>query len=131
MDDRFPIEEVLEGSDIAGLDPLQVREVIALLARPRVALETPKLAGEWAKIALGLSGIEVPERDAQYGDSAWRDHPLFRRLAQGHLAWTQWIEAMTDNPDSAWENRERGRYVTNIVTGATRPEKNCAPRPAW
>ena len=68
MNDRFPIEEVLQGSDIAGLDPLQVREVIALLARPRVALETPKLAGEWAKIALGLSGIEVPERDAQYGD---------------------------------------------------------------
>jgi len=130
VDDRFLIEEVLQGSDTAGLDPLQVREVIALLARARVALETPKLAGEWAKIALGLSGIEVPERDAQYGDSAWRDHPVFRRLAQGHLAWTQWIEAMTDNPDSAWENRERTRYVTNIVTGALSPANLPVTNPA-
>ena len=37
---------------------------------------------------------------------------------------------MTDNPDSAWENRERARYVTNIVTGALSPANLPVTNPA-
>ena len=130
MDDRFLVEETFGGGDIAGLDPLQAREVLALFAQPTAAFQAPRLAVEWAKIALGLSDVEVPERDAQYGDKAWREHPLFRRLAQGHLAWTRWVEEMTDNPDAGWQNHERARYVTNIVTGALSPANLPATNPA-
>jgi polyhydroxyalkanoate synthase len=130
MDNRTPVEEALAGGNAGGLDPLQIREVVGLLTQPKVMLEAPKLAAEWTKVALGLSDVEVPERDAQYNDRAWREHPVFRRLAQGHLAWTKWIEDMTDDPAAPWESQERAGYVTRIVTGALSPANLLPTNPA-
>ena len=130
MDDRTLVEDAMGGGDAGGLDPLQIREVVALLTQPKVVLEAPKLAAEWIKVALGLSDVEVPERDAQYDDRAWREHPVFRRLAQGHLAWTKWIEDMTDDPVAPWESQERAGYVTRIVTGALSPANLLPTNPA-
>ncbi|MFC7446850.1 PHA/PHB synthase family protein [Rhodococcus daqingensis] len=121
--DTSLVEQALGGGDTSGaLDPLQIGEVLGRLIDPRaVAVEAPKVVAEWAKVALGLSDIEVPERDAQYGDPLWRQHPAFRRLAQGHLAWTQAVERMAEEDGAAWQDRERARYVTNILTGALSP----------
>ena len=130
MDEQSLVDEALGGVAAEGLDPLQAREVLALLMQPRVGLDAPKLAAEWVKVALGLSEIDIPERDPQYRDRAWREHPLFHRLAQGHLAWAKWIEAMTDDPAAAWHTQERTRYVTNIVTGALSPANLLATNPA-
>ncbi|GAA4396019.1 PHA/PHB synthase family protein [Tsukamurella soli] len=130
LDDQFLMDEEFGAGGISGLDPLQIREVLALLADPKAALAAPELAAEWVKILLGLSDVEVPERDAQYRDKAWREHPIFRRLAQGHLAWAKWVEDRTERDEGTWENRERARYVTNIVTGALSPANLPMTNPA-
>jgi polyhydroxyalkanoate synthase subunit PhaC len=130
VDEEFLVEETLGGPSAGGLDPLQAREVLALLAQPNAALQAPKLAAEWAKVVLGLSDVEVPERDGQYGDKAWREHPVFRRLAQAHLAWTKWVETITEDPHAAWENAARAKYVTDIVTSSLSPANFFPTNPA-
>jgi polyhydroxyalkanoate synthase len=130
VDEEFLTDEEFGTGGITGLDPLELREVLALLAQPKVALEAPELLSEWVKILLGLSDVQVPERDAQYRDKAWQENPVFRRLAQGHLAWAKWIEDLTERSDGAWENQERTRYVTNIVTTALSPANLPVTNPA-
>ena len=77
------------------------------------------LAAEWTKISVGLSDAEVP---AEFADPAWREHPLFRRLAQGYAAWADALEQTT--------NGGRSAQMTNIVTGALSPANFLATNPA-
>jgi polyhydroxyalkanoate synthase subunit PhaC len=117
------------GADV--FDPMQVRAVLGLLARPQVlAAETPRLLAEWTKVALGLSEIEVPSRDPLYGDRRWRENPVFRRLAQSHLAWTEAIERMTNEDGGNWASERRARYLTDIFTGAVSPANFLPTNPA-
>ncbi|WP_158635018.1 PHA/PHB synthase family protein [Tsukamurella asaccharolytica] len=129
MQDRFLVEEQF-ANDFSGLDPLTIGEVVKLLAQPGVILDAPKLAGEWSKVLLGLSEVEVPERDPQYGDVAWRENAVFRRLAQAHLAWAQWLDGVGDEAGGTWESKERERYVKNIVTSTLSPANIAATNPA-
>jgi hypothetical protein len=39
-----------------------------------------QLYGEWARIMLGTSEREVPAKEPRFADSAWLDHPLYKRL---------------------------------------------------
>ncbi|WP_347349959.1 alpha/beta fold hydrolase [Intrasporangium sp.] len=123
--DRNELEESVGGAISVGadaFDPLRMRELVKLLTRPEVlATETPRLLAEWAKVVLNLSEIEIPTRDPLYGDRRWRENPVYRRLAQGHLAWTQAVERMTAQDDADWESQKRTRYLTDIFTGAVSP----------
>src|SRR5215211_3496548 len=114
--DNLRVEQALGGGDSSGsLDPFQVREALALLMRPRpLADEVPKLLGELTKIAIGLSDIEIPERDPQFADASWRQHPVYRRLAQTYLACTQTIERLADdeNADVDWQRKGRAKLFT-------------------
>ena len=128
--DTDAAQQAVGGGISTALDPLKLRDIVALLARPRaLAGETPKLTAEWAKVLLGLSEIEIPERDPRYRDPAWR-HPLFHRLAQTHIALTRSIERMTEDPDADWQANERARYVTNILTGGLSPANFLVTNPA-
>jgi polyhydroxyalkanoate synthase len=128
--DTDAAQQAVGGGISTALDPLKLRDIAALLARPRALVgQTPKLTAEFAKVLLGLSEIEIPERDARYRDPAWR-HPLFHRLAQIHIALTQSIERMTEDPDADWQANERARYVTNILTGGLSPANFLVTNPA-
>lgn len=129
--DAESTEEAVGGGISAAFDPLEFREVVALLLRPRgLAKEAPRLAAELAKVALGLSEIDVPAKDPQYRDRAWREHGLFRRLAQGHLALTGAVERLTDDESADWRARERARYLRDIVTGGISPANSLLTNPA-
>jgi polyhydroxyalkanoate synthase subunit PhaC len=117
-----PVEDAVGGGIATALDPLRTRDVARVVLRPRdIASAAPKLVADWAKVLVGLSEIDIPSQDAIYADSAWRDHPVFRRLAQGHLAWTSALESITEDTSADWRDRERARYVTNIITAALSP----------
>ena len=115
-------EEALGSGIAVALDPIRSRDVFALLGSKKAFTEGyPKLAGEWLKVALGISTIELPTKDVFYGDRTWHTNPLFRRLAQAHLAFTKVFEEITSNPDGEWTDRERAAFVGAIVTGMVSP----------
>lgn len=124
-------ERPVGGGDISGaLDPLQLRQALSVLTDPRALVsEMPRLAAEWVKVALGLSELSVPERDTVFDDPVWRDHPLFRRLAQAHLAWADVVGRMVDRREEDWQSQERARYLANILTGALTPTNFLATNP--
>jgi len=85
------------------------------------------LAAEWTKISLGLSDVEVPE---ELDDPAWREHPLYRRLAQGYAAWAQTVERIAHDEDADWQHAGRAAYMTDIVAGALSPANFLATNPS-
>ncbi|WP_153505427.1 PHA/PHB synthase family protein [Cumulibacter manganitolerans] len=124
-------EEALGGGIVVALDPIRSRDVFRLLASRKAWTEGyPRLAGEWLKVALGLSTIELPQKDVFYGDRVWHTHPLFRRLAQAHLAFTEVFESVTSKPDGPWTDQERAAFVRAIVTGAVSPANFLPTNPA-
>src|SRR5258706_8864623 len=44
---------------------------------------TARLYSEWLGILVGNSARDVPARDSRFADPAWRDQPVYKRLAQG------------------------------------------------
>jgi polyhydroxyalkanoate synthase len=56
-----------------------------------------------------------------YGDPTWREHPVFRRLAQTQLAWAHTVERMVERSDGEWPDRERARYLAKILTATLTP----------
>lgn len=115
-------EEALGSGIAVALDPIRSRDVLKLLgSRQAFAEGYPKLFGEWMKIGLGLSDIELPTKDVFYGDKLWHRHPVFRRLAQAHLAFTDAFETVTRKPSGDWTDSERAAYVGAIITGAVSP----------
>jgi polyhydroxyalkanoate synthase len=95
----------------------------------KLARETAGLYGEWLGILFGRSAREVPTRDWRFADPAWRDQPVYKRVAQGYLAFCDAIDKVVeDNPD--WRKRERARFVSGILTSAMAPTNTLAGNPA-
>lgn len=116
------VEEALGSGITVALDPLKAREVLKLLlSRKAITRAYPKLAGEWLKVAAGLSSIDLPAKDVFYGDKLWHTNGLFRRLAQGHIALTQVLEEVTLEASEEWTDEERAAFVSAIVTSALSP----------
>ncbi|HEU5294235.1 MAG TPA: alpha/beta fold hydrolase [Burkholderiaceae bacterium] len=100
------------GIDIAGL-----------------ASASTQLYGEWARIMLGLSERELPAKDSRFADAAWRDHPLYRRLGQGYMAFCDAVDQLAENrPD--WRARERARFLSGVITSSLAPTNTLLGNPA-
>jgi polyhydroxyalkanoate synthase len=54
---------------------------------------------ELARIAVGRSTVELPRQDHRFDDPAWREHPAYRRLAQGYLVWEAALNDVVENVD--------------------------------
>ncbi|MFV0532581.1 MAG: PHA/PHB synthase family protein [Cumulibacter sp.] len=115
-------EEALGSGITVALDPIRSRDVLKLLASKRALAEGyPKLLGEWVKVALGISDIELPSKDVFYGDKLWHSNALYRRIAQAHLAFVDVFESVTTPSGDDWSDSERAAFVGAIVTGALSP----------
>ena len=88
-----------------------------------------QLYGEWARVMLGLSEREVPAKDPRFADPAWRDHPMYKRLGQGYLAFCQAADRLAESrPD--WRGRERARFLSGVVTSSLAPTNTLLGNPA-
>jgi polyhydroxyalkanoate synthase len=57
-----------------------------LAAADAVVRETVQLGVELTKIAGGTSTVSPAAADRRFGDPAWSENPMYRRLAQLYLA---------------------------------------------
>ena len=88
-----------------------------------------KLYGELAKTMMGLSERDVPAKDPRFADPAWREHPLYRRLGQGYLAFCEAADRLADNNPN-WRGRARNRFLTGVLTSTLAPTNTLLGNPA-
>ena len=95
----------------------------------KLASESARLYGDWARTMLGVGEREVPAKDPRFADPAWRDNPLYRRLGQGYMAFCEAADRLAEgNPD--WRKRERAKFLTGILTSSLAPTNSLLGNPA-
>jgi polyhydroxyalkanoate synthase len=92
----------------------------ALTEPPKVARQTARLTGELLKVAGGRSSIE-PGRDKRFSDEAFAKNPLYRRLAQGYLAWRGSVHELIADLDLDDKSKLRSAFVAGLVSEALAP----------
>jgi poly[(R)-3-hydroxyalkanoate] polymerase subunit PhaC len=94
---------------------------VGLLRKPRVL---PRrgwgLASELGRIVVGTSQIQPSPRDRRFTDPAWKENPLFRRLAQTYIAASRTAEAVVDDVDLDWASAQRIDFITENLIDALR-----------
>ncbi|HTQ01638.1 MAG TPA: hypothetical protein VMN56_20140 [Casimicrobiaceae bacterium] len=129
QEDGNVAEIVGGGEDVGMLSTRSLIEAATAMNPLAMARETARLYGEWLKIVVGKSAREVPAKDWRFADPTWRDHPIYKRTAQGYLAFCDAIDKVVDdNPD--WRKRERARFLTGILTSAIAPTNALIGNPA-
>jgi len=129
QEDGNVAEIVGGGEDVGMLSTRSLIEAATAMNPLAMARETARLYGEWLKIVVGKSAREVPAKDWRFADPTWRDHPIYKRTAQGYLAFCDAIDKVVDdNPD--WRKRERARFLTGILTSAIVPTNTLIGNPA-
>ena len=79
------------------------------------------LAAELARIAVGRSDVELPERDRRFKDDAWSSNPAFRRLAQAYLTTGQTVDRLICDADLDWRSERQVRFAAENVLDALAP----------
>ena len=94
-----------------------------------LAKESMQLYGSWARTLLGSNDREVPAKDPRFADPAWRDHPLYRRMGQGYLAFSEMVDRLAEN-NPQWRDRERARFLGGALTSTLAPTNTFIGNPA-
>jgi polyhydroxyalkanoate synthase len=103
------------------------------LTEPRaLAAQSARVAGELAKIVLGVSDVTVPATDHRFDDPAWTLNPFYRRWAQSYLLWADAMERLAGSPPVRADRRreERVRFAATLITEAAAPTNLLVGNPA-
>jgi poly[(R)-3-hydroxyalkanoate] polymerase subunit PhaC len=94
----------------------------SLVRRPRtVARRVTELAREFGRVATGSAEIEPPRGDRRFGDPAWRENPVFRRLMQAYLATGNALDGLIRDADLDVQTERRVRFPVENVHDALSP----------
>ena len=130
--DQTPEEAALDNTlalnPVVGFSMQDIVKAGALVARqallqPAIGLEHgTRLFQENVRILFGNSEIGPNPRDRRFSDAAFKsDNGIYRRLAQSWSAWQQnnakWVDAVGFNDI----DRERARFIVDLVTDALAP----------
>ena len=88
------------------------------------------LARELGEIVAGKSKREPGASDRRLADPAFREHPIYRRLMQGYLAWREALLGLVEEVDLDTKSRARGQFALSLLTEAVAPTNTLAGNPA-
>src|SRR5690242_8831755 len=117
----------------ARIGPVNVVRSLASVARRTergVVGHGGRLAVELLRVAVGSAEVAPAPSDRRWQDSAWRDNPLFRRLALSYLALEREVADIVEGADVDWRTRERARFGAGILTSALSPTNLLLTNPA-
>jgi polyhydroxyalkanoate synthase len=97
-----------------------------------IAKSTGALTSELSGIMAGKSDRQPARQDVRFKDPAWQTNPLYRRLSQGYLAWSDTIRGLVDKEERSddWRNREHVRFLTEILLSSASPSNYLLTNPA-
>jgi polyhydroxyalkanoate synthase len=134
------VEEALTAApgatDMAFLDQAQVLAAAARLARAAASRPPPVLrnwlglAGQWSRVALGMSDVSPDPGDRRFADEAFTRSALYRRWAQAYLAWNRSVHQLVDELDLDDKSRLRAHFVAGLLTEAAAPTNTLLGNPA-
>jgi polyhydroxyalkanoate synthase len=87
----------------------------------RVAARASGLGAELARIAVGGSEAAPPKGDRRFGDRAWRESWMFRRIMQLHLALEQTGSGLIEDAGLDWRSDLRAKFMVDNVLDAVAP----------
>jgi polyhydroxyalkanoate synthase subunit PhaC len=101
------------------------RFALGLARKPRtVASRAATLGRELLTIAQGRSDVAPARGDKRFADPAWRGNPLLKRSMQAYLAANQTVDLLFSDADLDWRDRERVRFVLDVLTEGLSPSNN-------
>jgi polyhydroxyalkanoate synthase subunit PhaC len=114
-------------------DGSMLRFAAALARQPGfVAGQAAGLGAELGRIAAGRSAVAAGKRDRRFGDPAWTNNPVLRRILQGYLAAGQSAESLLDGAALSWRDDTRLRFLLANLISAAAPSNNPLISPvAW
>lgn len=108
-------------------------ELLRVLASHPMALARAQtsLALEIARIALGLSRLKPAPDDRRFTDPAWTHHPLFKRVLQSYLAWSNTLLELVHGLRIGADQRRRLLFVAEHIVAAGAPSNLFLTHPGF
>jgi polyhydroxyalkanoate synthase len=112
-----------DGGASRFLKPAAAGRTLAGLARHpgRAARDAGGLGAELGRVAVGRSELGPPKRDRRFGDRAWQDNWLMRRVMQGYLATCDTVDQLISDADLDWRTERQARFAATNVLDAFAP----------
>ncbi|HWF25335.1 MAG TPA: hypothetical protein VG275_07810, partial [Solirubrobacteraceae bacterium] len=105
------------------LKPAAAARVAAGLARRprRVAHRAGALGGELGRVLTGSSELAPAKGDRRFGDPAWEQNWLLRRVLQSYLATAGTVDGLIDDSELDWRSERQARFAVSNVLDAVAP----------
>jgi polyhydroxyalkanoate synthase len=126
-DEAAPLDVLLAE---AGVTPLRrflpdlstAKWAVAMARHPRrTARLLGDLGAEAGRIVAGTSTVAPRRGDRRFGDVAWTDNPLLKRLVQLYLAQGHTLDQLVEDADLDPRDRKRVRFLLDNLVEALAP----------
>ncbi len=122
--DMMLSDAVLEGGGVGRfLKPKAAGRTVAGLAlHPRrTARDTGRLGVELARVAAGQSEARPRKGDRRFGERAWEENWLLRRLMQSYFAACDAVDRLISDAGLDWRTERQARFAASNVLDALAP----------
>jgi polyhydroxyalkanoate synthase subunit PhaC len=104
---------------------------VGLVRHPRrVAARAAGLAGQLGRVVSGRSELAPAKGDRRFGDRAWEENWLLRRVLQGYLAVGEAVDGLISDAEVEWRAERRARLAAANVLDALAPTNFAFSNPA-
>jgi poly[(R)-3-hydroxyalkanoate] polymerase subunit PhaC len=128
-------EQILGANPLLGLDREELlaagKRLLRLMTiNPQVLIEENlTFARELVEIAFGRSKVLPDARDRRFSHNVWQKSGYYKRLMQGFVAWRDMLNRVLDRADTNAEDRERARFVLQLITETFAPTNSLLGNP--
>jgi polyhydroxyalkanoate synthase subunit PhaC len=128
-------EQILGANPLLGLDREELlaagkRLLRLMTVNPQVLIEENiAFARELVEIAFGRSKVLPDARDRRFSHNIWQKSGYYKRLMQGFVAWRDMLNRVLDRSDTTDEDRERARFVLQLITETFAPTNSLLGNP--
>ena len=95
-----------------------------------VTREAGRLARELFRISLGSSSVAPAKGDWRFTDPTWNENPLYRRIGQAYLSFTESMDRLVDEAEKSGRDPDKARFAVTLLTSAVAPTNFWLGNPA-
>jgi len=129
-------EGILGPNPFIGLRPQDILASFQEIGQQAVQHPTLVIEQEAAfvrdliSILSGRSNLAPTQGDKRFGDTIWKENPLYRTCLQGYLAWTNALQGFVDRSSLDARTKDRARFAISLVADALAPTNTLLGNPA-